>query len=1381
MGEEDKRTRPPELQGESNWLAWKLKARLILENRGWWKVVEDPDQESKIDNSDEKKRWEKTKMDACEFLYGTLSSDVMRMLETEGAFKVKPVSPAKIWNTLCVHFDAAVHTQKGFYSKLFNDMKLGQGEDAAKWVDRLSTLAEEIRSRGGVISFEQFKSKVLDSLPDDWDSAIMGLSAVENFIQNEEQFKMFFKNIAYNVQRKHMSDVPSVPSVFARLSHTPFASNTSLSPAGRSISRGNAGEATGVRWQGNFKQSAGRFKGACHYCGKIGHKAAQFRKKRRDEHQKASQVNAKTAQGPPSQSSDQPNVTPHVPGGSNIVYSTPIIYPDDHTMVSRAQTARVCNVNVQEGANSWMLDSGASRHFTGKFELLENPKKLTAPLKVKTALGVISATWSGDAFIPLSHNQLFHLKNVLYASKMSENLISSDSLQDDGVEVTFFRAPAKACRLRTPNCDIYLRNSGGVYFMEPYGSRAHVENNAMPMEVEEDETLPQNEEENDEEEADLDEEQEEGDENGDSGKDGEPLKRIKVGMKYRDSAQYWHRRCGHASIEKLRKVEEVGSKFSVDEVRNACDCIACATGKTTRITHPPVKKPSRLNQLIHMDFCGPFRTSGYAGEKLFALFIDDYSCYTTVYPVHRRTQIYALIDAHIRNVNAETNCPVSAIRVDNAPEFCSNTFLTTLNNLNVVPEMVPAYASNYNGKAERANRTILNIARCMLIDSGLPLRFWTYAVTHAAMIHNMLPSTVLNGKSPDEVWSGGRLQWKNVHIFGEKVVCWVSPKKNSDPKLCPRGFVGIYLGGEPFKGYLIYNPQIRTVSWESDIHYYKNGSETGRDMFTQNPNNNPMLEIVSPTDTDEELPIVTAVQAFDVKNINVEEPASWKEAEKSPQAQEWRKAVFDEFQAHRTLGTFEIVDHVEGANKILHTKLIFKVKKHTDGTIDKFKARWFVCGCGQRPGLDFSESSSSVLGKTPLRVLFVIAVARKMVIDQFDAVTAYLNSPIDRDIYVYAPEGSDFPEGTILKLRKAVYGLRQAGRLWQKTISKHLIEMGWNQFHVDDNIFRKHDNFMSVYVDDFVSFSVNQNGSDSAFDEISSKFKLKRMGPIKELLGMNFDYQRDGMYIDQEGYIEKIAKKYSLTKFPKQPLPIDSYNKLWENSPNLNSEDTTVYRGLTGELQYVSGCTRPDLTFAANFLGRSQTNPTQQDLFFAYYVMGFLYRTRKSRLTVFPCHEMNLAVYVDSNLGGEGRHGASSTGGCIIFLANVPVFWKSNVQGRTATLTCEAELSAMHTASETLEVILDLCVDAGVEVKLPTPVYCDSWSAVQIARSGVFGPTMSKRKREMQSVHELYKNGILEPIYIQGCEQRADIFTKALNAARHQELAKLCGVDLVYD
>ena len=1371
MAEEEKKNRPPELKGDADWLAWKLKASLILQNRGLWPVIEQPNKQPLEDNSSERVKWEKAKTDACEFFYATLSSPVMRMLQIEGAFSETPVSPSKIWRTLCEHYDSTVNVQKKLFIKLFNDSKLAVDQDAAKWVDHLANLAEEIRCRGGVITFEEFKSKVMDNLPENWDSAVLGLSAVESFIKNEEEFKMYFKNCAYNLQRKRLNaehDASQIRPVFARLAEGPSTSRQPFDWRNQENVRGSGFERGNFRPRGNNKQSLVRFRGNCHYCGVTGHKASQCRKKARDSKNKASKLNeaANAAQ---------------MPGqDDNINYSIPIIHPNDPTIVNRAHTARVCTAFVREGEGSWLLDSGATRHFTNDFQILSQPKKLSTPLKVKTASGVVFATWCGDAFIPLSESKCLHLKGVLYASCISENLLSSDCLQDDGVEISLSRAPEKRCRLRTPTCDIYLRNSGGVYLLEPYENHQQ-ENTAMPMEVEglvsfDDEEDGEGDELNlEENESELENEEENEQENLKS--KGKAAQR-----RYFESIEYWHKKCAHASAARMRKIDEINLKFSFSEVKKSCECEVCATGKTVRMRHLPVNRPMRLNKLIHLDFCGPFKSVGLSGERLFALFIDDYSRYITVYPVYRRTQIYALVDAHIRNVNVETNNPVSAIRVDNAPEFCSSTFLSVLNNLNVVPELIPSYAASYNGKAERANRTILTMARCMLMDSGLPLQFWTYAVQHAAMVHNRLPLVVLNNRSPIELWLGGKADWRNIHVFGEKVTCRIPKEKNPDPKLAPRGFIGVYLGGEPFKGYIIFCPQSKSITWERDIHYFREGSEMGRNLFVHEPGKDDLLEICESNADDERYSNLVAAQALSDKRLICQEPASWKEAEASPQADLWKKAALDEFESHRRLGTYEVVDNVERGKKILYSKLIFKVKRHVDGSVDKFKARWVICGCGQRPGIDFQESSSSVLGRTPLRFLFVVAVARKMVIEQFDAVTAYLNSPIDQDIFVYAPEGSNFPEGTILKLKKAVYGLKQAGRLWQLTILKHLIEEGWLAFHVDDNVFRKQNNFLSVYVDDFVSFSTSKGESDNIFGDIDKKYKLKRLGPIKELLGMSFVYQHESILsVDQIGYIEKISKKYSLTRFPKQPLPVDSYNKVLDDSPLLNAEEATVYRGITGELQYVSGCIRPDLTFASNFLGRSQNKPTQRDMNLALYAMGFLFRTRKSRLMIAPSHDMSLTVYVDSDLGGTGRHGAQSTGGCIIFLGEVPIFWRSNVQSRTATSSCEAELTAMHVASETLEVVQDLCVDAGVNLNLPTPMYCDNNGAVSIANSGVFGPTMSKRKREFQSLHELCKMNKVKPIHILGDLQRADILTKALTSARHQELAKMCGVNLVYD
>ena len=108
-------------------------------------------------------------------------------------------------------------------------------------------------------------------------------------------------------------------------------------------------------------------------------------------------------------------------------------------------------------------------------------------------------------------------------------------------------------------------------------------------------------------------------------------------------------------------------------------------------------------------------------------------------------------------------------------------------------------------------------------------------------------------------------------------------------------------------------------------------------------------------------------------------------------------------------------------------------KNNEDGK-EIFKARYVAKGFKQVSGIDYGETFSPTAKLTSVRTLLQVAINDDMILCQLDVKTAYLNAPIDCDIYLYQPKGfvvsNDSGEELVWKLKKSLYGLKQSGRMW---------------------------------------------------------------------------------------------------------------------------------------------------------------------------------------------------------------------------------------------------------------------------------------------------------------------------------------------------------------
>jgi len=139
---------------------------------------------------------------------------------------------------------------------------------------------------------------------------------------------------------------------------------------------------------------------------------------------------------------------------------------------------------------------------------------------------------------------------------------------------------------------------------------------------------------------------------------------------------------------------------------------------------------------------------------------------------------------------------------------------------------------------------------------------------------------------------------------------------------------------------------------------------------------------------------------------------------------------------------------------------VYKVKVNKDGSIGRFKSRFVVCGYSQIKSVDYTHSFSATMHVTSFRLLMALAMHVKLKLEHFDVSSAFTQYAIYKLIFVKPPKGypQRTPDGTpcVLKLRKALYGIKQASRMWQLKLRKHLVDkMGFTNSTHDPCLFSR--------------------------------------------------------------------------------------------------------------------------------------------------------------------------------------------------------------------------------------------------------------------------------------------------------------------------------------
>jgi hypothetical protein len=208
--------------------------------------------------------------------------------------------------------------------------------------------------------------------------------------------------------------------------------------------------------------------------------------------------------------------------------------------------------------------------------------------------------------------------------------------------------------------------------------------------------------------------------------------------------------------------------------------------------------------------------------------------------------------------------------------------------------------------------------------------------------------------------------------------------------------------------------------------------------------------------TDESHAIEVAMASNPTVDVTDDNPKSLAEAMSRSDWPEWKKAMDDELSLMAKYDVWDEVDQPEDIN-IVGCRWVFRIKRDSSGKILKYCARLVAQGFTQLYGVDFHETFAPVARLSSIRTLIALAASEDWELHQMDVKSAYLNSPIDTAIYMRLPPGYG-RKGKVARVKKGIYGLRQSGNLWHKTLTIAFKKLNLTRSAVDHGVFYVHDN-----------------------------------------------------------------------------------------------------------------------------------------------------------------------------------------------------------------------------------------------------------------------------------------------------------------------------------
>lgn len=243
------------------------------------------------------------------------------------------------------------------------------------------------------------------------------------------------------------------------------------------------------------------------------------------------------------------------------------------------------------------------------------------------------------------------------------------------------------------------------------------------------------------------------------------------------------------------------------------------------------------------------------------------------------------------------------------------------------------------------------------------------------------------------------------------------------------------------------------------------------------------------------------------------------------------------------------LERLPPSKRAIDSKWVYKIKYKPTGEVERFKARLVAKGFTQVEGVDFHETFAPVAKLVTVRSLLAVAVKKNWALHQLDVNNAFLHGDLEEEVYMKIPQGfAKEGDDRVCRLRKSLYGLRQASRNWHHKFTRALLDIGFYQTRADHSlfIFKKGTVYISalIYVDDIILTGNDDVKIDEVKRYLDECFSIKDLGPLKYFLGIEVARTPDGLVLSQRKYTLDILEDSGLQGCRPSPFPMEQNLRL---------------------------------------------------------------------------------------------------------------------------------------------------------------------------------------------------------------------------------------------
>uniref|UniRef100_A0AAV1V3K5 Integrase catalytic domain-containing protein n=1 Tax=Peronospora matthiolae TaxID=2874970 RepID=A0AAV1V3K5_9STRA len=899
-------------------------------------------------------------------------------------------------------------------------------------------------------------------------------------------------------------------------------------------------------------------------------------------------------------------------------------------------------------------------------------------------------------------------------------------------------------------------------------------------------------------------------------------------------AELWHRRLGHVSYSTVNKLIQDGCiKGKCLDSNVVCDI--CATAKQVRKTFHSTKADAeareshRMDSVICSDVLGPITPASRSTYRYVATFMMMNSRFAMVFPLRKKSEVTKALKRCCHDIKIECGLDVKVLRSDNGGEYRNDEMTRFCHQKMIKQEFTVPYNPEQNGMAERLNRTLVEMTRCMLSESKMDKTFWCEAMLTAVDILNVLPRASSPNLSPFEMVFKRKPRMDIMRVFGS--LCYAHIPKQNRNKLDPSGLRCMLLGyAKQHKAYRLLNTATGKVFVSRSVTFVETAEEQTRYEDTpsvidvvgdgddlQDPRDHaisdegtctpvPGSPIMTPNrrDGEQEWNVRPARKKQAIKRYEQEFPnlrrgtfnlddydasyatqyclsaeedgesaSTYSQVLESKYKDDWIRAMKSEIQALTQHDTWTLQD-LPSDKRSIGCKWVFRIKRKPNGEIVKFKARLVAKGFSQRPGVDYFETFSPVARKESINVAIALAAEQDLIMENVDVDTAFLYGEFKEEIYMDQPDGFVDKQHRDKKclLNKALYGTKQAAREWNHRLNAHLESQGFTRTSADLCVYvRQSDTQFSlviIHVDDLMLFARTQEHIDDIKRALKTEFSIKELGELKYCLGIELtrDRKSKSIRMNQRAYIKRLTEKFGVDQCKDVHTPSNESEKLTK----LGDDDEFVpkwpYRELVGALMYVATCTRPDIMHAVGEVAKYCERHGKSHWIAAKRVLKYLKTTADYSIVFHGTDKGELLGFADASWASD-LDSRRSTTGYVFFLHGNVVSWKWKRQPTVATSSTEAEYIALYAAAQEAVWLRLLLSDIGVEVGAATTIYEDNQGCIALAKNPVYHARTKHIDIKYHFLRDKVEEGVIELEYMPTEAMIADGLTKALGLTKH--------------